>query len=722
MPRPRLASLPRLARTACHSLLARHGMSGAVARLWRARREVALYLATGDQMVAARLRHRFGIVPGDDPACGMPDGLFAQDIVACAPVPATVIIPVYNAAEDVARLFAALPATLDPDQPVLVVDDGSDDPRIEPLITDFLHRHKPAAAIRHLTNMGFVAAANTGFRAARPGTHPVLLNSDTLPPPGWVRRLVAPILADRKVASVTPMSNAAEILSVPVPGHVTQMTPEAVATIDRTAQRLAPRNVALPTGIGFCMALNRRFLDRIGGFDPAFGRGYGEEVDWCCRARKLGGRHQVETRLFVGHRGGASFGSEAKRQRIEAATRIIEQRHPDYERRVRAWCDRAPLQPERLALAIAWLAVASDRPVPVFLGHMLGGGAETALAREIAQVLAAGAPGVVAIRTGGPRAWRLELHAPGFTLAGDVAGTRLLHKLLEPITHRRIVYSCGVGAADPVSVPRLLAALPRASGDRLEIRMHDFFPLSPSWTLLNAAGRFDGVSGDDCPDPAHIATTALGKPSASLADWRARWRPVMERADEITVFAPSGAALVTRAYPETASRVVLRPHQPDTLPGPLAPGGDSIGVLGGINRAKGAAVLARLAGITRQRIVVIGEIERAYVLPPPHIVHGRYEQSRIAALAREYRIGLWFVPSICPETFSFATHEALSTGLPVVSFDLGAQADALNNAPNGHVLPIDPEDDPELLAEVLAAILAQAASETPAPTMSRRAS
>jgi glycosyltransferase involved in cell wall biosynthesis len=61
-------------------------------------------------------------------------------------------------------------------------------------------------------------------------------------------------------------------------------------------------------------------------------------------------------------------------------------------------------------------------------------------------------------------------------------------------------------------------------------------------------------------------------------------------------------------------------------------------------------------------------------------------------LARHYRIGLWFIPSICPETFSFATHEALATGLPVLSFDLGAQGETLRDAPLGHVLTTPPED------------------------------
>ncbi len=42
-----------------------------------------------------------------------------------------------------------------------------------------------------------------------------------------------------------------------------------------------------------------------------------------------------------------------------------------------------------------------------------------------------------------------------------------------------------------------------------------------------------------------------------------------------------------------------------------------------------------------------------------------------------YGITDWLIPSIWPETFSFATHEALDTGLPVWCFDLGAQSEAV---------------------------------------------
>jgi GT2 family glycosyltransferase len=716
----RLLRLPRLGRNALAELTGGDpaALPGALAEVWRARADIARYLRTGDQPLAARLRRRFGLVPEDDPACGVPEDLFGPE-PDWPRVRATVILPVFNAAKDLRRLLDRLPETIDPDQPFVIVDDASDAPEIAGLLDEFALRHGPTTVIRHDRNKGFVASVNEAIDAADPGGHVVILNSDALPPAGWVRRLVAPIETYPDIASVTPFSNTAEILSIPAPGHAPNLDAGAVDLIDRAARRLASGEIALPTGIGFCMAMNRRFLDRIGSFDPAFGRGYGEEVDWCCRAVAAGGRHVVQTRLFVGHRGGASFGA-AKAARIQAASRLVSARWPEYPARVRDWIAAQPVGPERLVLSLAWLGAVAKCPVPVFLGHMLGGGAETALLREVDAVLDAGAPGAVVLRAGGPRAWRLELRGPGFIVAGDVAKTAQALDLLAPLKARRVVYSCGIGAPDPAEVPRLLAEL-ACPGDRLEVRLHDFFPLTPSWNLLDAKGRFHGVPDEDDTDTAHHARRP-GAPPLALRDWRALWRPVLCRADEITVFAPSGATLLARAYPEIVAGTVLRPHMPGALPGPLRKGGSSIGVLGGINQAKGAGVLVRLARATHRRIVVIGELEGRFRLPAPHVVYGRYRPDEIRKLALDHDIGFWLVPSICPETFSFTTHEALSTGLPVAGFPLGAQADALAAASNGHLLPAGCEDDGPRLAAVLEAIRVQAASENAPLTTSRLAS
>jgi glycosyltransferase involved in cell wall biosynthesis len=154
------------------------------------------------------------------------------------------------------------------------------------------------------------------------------------------------------------------------------------------------------------------------------------------------------------------------------------------------------------------------------------------------------------------------------------------------------------------------------------------------------------------------------------------------------------------AFPDLSHRVRLRAPQPVALPERVIPdsGATVLGVLGNLNAQKGARVIQGLArrlsatGDPRS-IVVIGNVDASISLPARVRIHGGYDNTRIAELARRYGICAWLIPSVWPETYSFATREALATGLPVFAFDIGAQGEAVRAAPNGTPVPHDPDAD-----------------------------
>jgi GT2 family glycosyltransferase len=607
----------------------------------------------------------------------------------------TVIVPVYNAPEDLERLIERLEAV---SHPLIFINDGSTDPRIAPILDRFVAKHPKSVLIKHAQNEGFVAAVNAGMAQAK--GHVVILNTDTLPPANWLNRLIAPILDDPSIASVTPFSNNAEILSVPNAGVQTAIDERLVDRIDQAAQHisLAYDIIELPTGIGFCMAMNRRFIEQLPRFDDTFGRGYGEEVDWCRKTQALGGRHVALASLFVGHKGGASFRGE-KTARIKRSSEIIRQRYPDYDIEVQNWVHNAPAKAQTIALSVAWLSVVSESPVPVYLAHSMGGGAETALSETIQCQFDSGALGIIVLRVGGPARWRLELVTPEWTHIGDAMESETIQALLRPIKKRRLIYSCGVGGRHPMDAPQMLERL-FTSQSELEIHIHDFFPISPSWNLLNSRGCFEGVPEIGACDAAHSIPALDGKPPIPHSTWRDVWKGLFARATNVIAFSNSSRDLIANAYPEAAAKITIVPHQLQGLPGQVAEGGKTIGVLGSLNRPKGGEVIQNIGRCTARRIVVLGEMDGQFKLADPHIVHGPYAHERIAELASSYDIGLWVIPSICPETFSFATHEALATGLPVLAFDRGAQGEAVSAAPNGHVLSIDSKETSKISEEI----------------------
>ncbi len=630
------------------------------------------------------------------------DGADSADGAADVPDHVTIILPVFNAFDLLPEVLSRVLENTDLPWHLVVIEDCSTDPALRPWLRDWVAAQDAGQSVGQVTllendrNLGFIRSVNLGFDTVRQMQQQtgrqgpvILLNSDAMVPPQWASRLTAPLAAPA-VATVTPLSNDAEIFSAPV---ICRHRPLATGQGDRIdavlRDRIAARcpvTVTAPTGVGFCMAIGPDWLARVGAFDTAFGRGYGEEVDWCRRAAALGGQHSAAPDLFVEHRGGASFGAE-KLALVQQNNAVITTRYPGYDRQVQEFIRDDPLATPRMVAALAWVDTHPDiATVPVYIAHAMGGGADHYLRDRIKQDAVA-----LVLRFGGAERCQLELETGGdrFVVASD--DLDLIARLVTGLGKRRIIYSCAVGDPDLMELPDVLLTL--AQGDvPLEVLFHDYLPLSPSYTLLDKDGVFRGVPQPDSDDPAHIHTGSNGQP-VPLAAWRAAWGRVLQQADSLTVFSQASARIVAEVYPQVADRIELRPHQ---IMHPIAPvvrpdgGRRVIGVLGAIGPQKGAALVSALSAALERRsdldLVLIGYIAPGYPLKCGTVMHGPYDAQDVVALAQHYGVTHWLVPSIWPETFSYTVHECLATGLPTMAFAIGAQGDAVRAATNGRVI------------------------------------
>ena len=110
---------------------------------------------------------------------------------------------------------------------------------------------------------------------------------------------------------------------------------------------MAARVVDIPTAVGFCMYIRRDCLDQVGLLrEDLFAQGYGEENDFCLRARHLGWRHVAAPGVFVAHVGGQSFGA-ARGHLVARNMAVLNRLHPGYDaliaaiRRATRWLRRA---------------------------------------------------------------------------------------------------------------------------------------------------------------------------------------------------------------------------------------------------------------------------------------------------------------------------------------------------------------------------------------------
>ncbi len=307
-----------------------------------------------------------------------------------------VVVPVHDGPAHVRRLFATLFERTDAKHRVLLADDASTDADVVALLQAAARAHPNVRLLRNETNAGFVATVNRAMRETR--GHVALLNTDTEVPPGWLERLMRPILAEPKIASATPFSNAAAIFSFPVPDQDNPLPADVpLVELDRAFARLsatADPSLDAPTGIGFCMGVNRAAWEAVGPFDEAaFGRGYGEETDWCRRAAAAGWRNVLAPDLFVFHLHGGTFEPAERKALVHANLRVLRGRWPSYHRELASFRRRDPWATRRSAAILALAAAPEARPLV-----MTGPGATHGAEDPHPEQAAADRRGVVLIR------------------------------------------------------------------------------------------------------------------------------------------------------------------------------------------------------------------------------------------------------------------------------------------------------------------------------------
>lgn len=266
----------------------------------------------------------------------------------------TIVVPVYNAHDAVRDCLESIICRTPMPYRLLVIDDASTDPRIRPLLSAFARDAAHIRVVFNQKNRGYTATINKGCRLA--GTDDVvLLNSDTRVTGGWLTKLAACASSDSRIATVTPLSNAAGVFSVPVRNRINPI-PEGMSIdemgrlVERISMGLRPR---VPTGNGFCMYVSRAVLDVVGGFDAVnFPRGYGEENDFCMQAEKKGFIHVIDDATFIYHQRSGS-GSSVKTSVLPECMARLHRMHPQYRIRVLQWLTDDPLDEFRRRLRTA---------------------------------------------------------------------------------------------------------------------------------------------------------------------------------------------------------------------------------------------------------------------------------------------------------------------------------------------------------------------------------
>jgi len=586
---------------------------------------------------------------------GMPAGSVPTGTPA--PRPVDVVIPVYRSPSDLAACLAGLRRELPPSCRIVLVDDAAPDPALQDLMRS-LAASGEVILLRHGTNLGFPAAANTGLRHAGINSADprdvLLLNTDTLTPAGLVQRLAAVAYGEAGIGSVTPLSTDGSIVSYPRPGQAgPQWTQAGLDRLDALAAAAA---------------------------DP-------------------GGVVELPTGVVVAHAGGRSFG--ATRQALLARNgRLLERLHPGYDAQVAAFEARDPLAPARRALdAAAWPAAVRRAGAVILVSHALGGGVRRFLEDRCGQVRDTGLrPIVLTPAPSGCRVTDGAAPADGnlvFRLPDEWAALQALlaadgARWVE--LHHTLGHDAGI------------AGLPARLGLPYDVFVHDFHLWCPRITFCGPARRYCGQAGAaECEACIHAMGSRLGAP-VPIGTLRARSAVIMRGARRVV--APSQDTADRVAHDCPGLLPVVRPWEAAADLGPcpdngLPPAGADrqgdilVVVPGAIGVDKGFDVLLACAWDAAQRglrlrFVVVGHTmdDGALMATGRVFVTGAYAEAEAVAVVAAVQADLGFIPSVWPETWCYTLSTLLQAGLPVGAFDLGAQAERIRASGAGFTMAL----------------------------------
>jgi GT2 family glycosyltransferase len=186
---------------------------------------------------------------------------------------------------------------------VLVVDNASSDGTPE-FLKEVAAREPRVRTIFNAENRGFAAANNQGI-AGSTGEVVVLLNNDTVVPPGLLGLLAGHLQRDPSIGLLCPTTNFC--------GNEARVEPEyeQISGLPDFAARRAAKHRGRVFDIGvaamYCVASRRAVLEDVGPLDEAYGVGMFEDDDFAVRMRQKGYRVACAEDAYVHHVGQGAF-------------------------------------------------------------------------------------------------------------------------------------------------------------------------------------------------------------------------------------------------------------------------------------------------------------------------------------------------------------------------------------------------------------------------------
>ncbi len=275
--------------------------------------------------------------------------------------------------------------------------------------------------------------------------------------------------------------------------------------------------------------------------------------------------------------------------------------------------------------------------------------------------------------------------------------------LVPKINISKIIINSLYGFTNIPEVSSKIIEFSKSSNSQFEIKIHDYHILCPSPHLMNSNDKYCGVPKDEkkcmlCLQSNnswyHDWIPVNDRPK-KIDQWRKPFTDLLKNANEVTIFDKSAFQILSNGFDLDEAKVKLKPHSSNycsSLRKPLLSLDNiHIGFIGLFCKPKGSGVIrdiiAYANNTTHLPITLIGK--NFEELPSVMGYSGEYSVENLPDLIELSGVNVIFFASIIPETFSYTLSECIQMQLPILSFDIGAQSNRLQDYKFGKVIPLD---------------------------------
>lgn len=627
-----------------------------------------------------------------------------------------IIVPVYNAYEFTEECIKSVIKNTDLNKHTLVlINDKSPDEKILPMLLKYQkeNQDKQIVVLDNEENMGFVKTVNKGMQYSKNDV--ILLNSDTEVTKNWIKKIQKCAYSNKYIATVTPLTNNGTIASVPNFGIDNEL-PDNM-TLDEYSEMIEKisknRYPELTTGNGFCMYIKRYVIEELGLFDAeTFGKGYGEENDFCYRALDHGYTNVLCDNTFIYHKGTQSFKKEnmtaSRAALIDEHMNLLRKKHPIYVQKTDNFLSNNPIRDiqENINLNI----LLHNKKRILYLVNeweenmeMTGG---TSL--HIKDIILSNMKSNIASLVVAPDKHdltRFKLYLYTDKYAKEIASYKTDIQAYGQINYTNNSYKEMLEnifdsfKIDILHVHHFLFQTFDAIDIAKErniysiVTLHDLYMMCPSINMVYKDKYCEYDESKDCANCLHIR---YGVNSNILNNWQKTCLHTLEQFDKIIVPSENTKKLFKKIYKDLDIEVVEHGVTViETTPNEKKESKEfNIAFVGAMAIHKGSNILKDLVRKNNNssiKIHLFGKSEDSELEKnrASYINHGPYKRGELPQLLIDNNIDLVCIFATWPETYSYTLTECYMAQVPILTFDIGAVGERVKKDNLGWTIDFD---------------------------------